>query len=483
VPSRHLRLKPKPPEAADSVDAAVLQGLEAVRRELEVPDAFPTAVEAEAEGCARSPRMPDEDATQIPLVTIDPAASMDLDQAVHVQRRGDGYRVHYAIADVSAYVSPDGAVDQEARRRVQTLYGPDRRTPLHPPMLSEDATSLLPAQTRPALLWEIDLDSAGLQVAASVRRAQVRSRAKLSYEEVQGRLDGGHADETLLLLREVGRMREEAERARGGMTLPTPEQEVVRTNGDWALVNRGTLPIEGWNAQISLLTGMAAAAMMLEGRVGVLRTLPRSDPRDVERLRRMAHALRVDWPDGVSYQDFVRALDPQDPAHAALLSEATTLLRGAGYVAFDGAAPSEANHAAIAAPYAHATAPLRRLVDRFVGETCVALCGAGQVPDWVRAALASLPDIMAEGDRRASAYERACIDVVEAALLASRIGEQFRGVIVDVHDSKPYGVVQVEDPAANGRVNGENLPLGVDVLVRLVEASVAARRVTFEIVR
>ena len=86
---------------------------------------------------------------------------MDLDQALHIERRGRGYRVHYAIADVAAFVPADGPVDLEAHRRGETLYGADHRTPLHPTVLSEGAASLLPEQVRPAVLWTIDLDATG----------------------------------------------------------------------------------------------------------------------------------------------------------------------------------------------------------------------------------------------------------------------------------------------------------------------------------
>ncbi len=480
VPSRYLRLKPKAPTAADDVDARVLEGLVAVRATLDVPDEFNADVTAEAEAAGRGPRMPDLDKTQIPFVTIDPPESMDLDQAVHIARRGDGYRVTYAIADVAAYVAPGGAIDREAWSRVFTLYGPDERTPLHPLSLSEDAASLLPDKVRPALLWEIDLDSAGAQESVNVRRALVRSRAKLSYEEVQRRLDAGEAAEPLLLLREVGELREQIERERGGMTLPSPEQEVVRTDGHWALVNRGVLPVEEWNAQISLLTGMAAAGLMLDAGVGVVRTLPPADHRDVARLERSARALHVEWPEDLSYQEFVRGLDPTDPAHAALIVDATSLLRGAGYASFDGDPPEAIGHAAIGAPYAHVTAPLRRLVDRYAGEICLAMCDGGTVPDWVRAALPKLPDTMSAGDRRASSYERACLDVVEAALLEPRVGEEFRGVVVDVDPEKPRGTVQLEDPAVRARVVGDGLPLGEELTVRLVKASVRDREVLFE---
>lgn len=468
---------------ADAVDAAVRQGLAEVRVELQVPEAFPPHVVAAARSAAPQPDASRVDATHVPFVTIDPAGSRDLDQAVHVERRGTGYRVHYAIADVAAWVPAGGPVDAEARRRVVTLYAPDERTPLHPPELSEDAASLLPDGDRLALWWQLDLDGDGLLTGTDVRRATVRSRARLTYESVQRALDDGTADDTLLLLREVGRLREQAERDRGGLTLPMPEQEAGREDGHWALTSRRTLPVEGWNAQVSLLTGMAAASLMLDGRIGVLRTLPAADPRDVARLRRTAHALGVPWPDGVGHAEVVSGLDSADPAQAALLTEAATLMRGAAYVAFDGERPASAEHAAIAAPYAHTTAPLRRLVDRFVGETCLALCAGEPVPEWVRAALPDLPARMATGDAHASAYERACLDLVEAALLADRAGEVFDAVVVDVKDDGSSGVVQLHDPAVRARVaadgSGRPVPLGESVRVRLTEVSVDTRTVRF----
>ncbi len=464
---------------AAAVDDDVARGLADLRDELGVPAGFPPDVLAEARAAAGSAPGDLADATDIPFVTIDPPGSRDLDQAVHLERRGSGYRVRYAIADVASWVRPGGAVDTEARRRVVTLYAPDGRTPLHPPELSEGAASLLAGQDVPALLWTVDLDADGTPTAVDVRRSRVRSRAQLTYDEVQRSLDDDTADEPLRLLRDVGRLRQEAERERGGITLPTPEQVVERTDGHWELVSRATLDAEEWNAQISLLTGMSAARIMLDGRVGVLRTLPPSDPRDVARLRRAADALGVTWPDGAGVGDVVRGLDAADPAHAALLTEATTLLRGAAYVAFDGEVPEQPQHAALAAPYAHTTAPLRRLVDRFVGETCVALVAGRDVPDWVRSALPDLPALMAGGDRRANEYERGCLDLVEAVLLTGRVGDVFDGVVVDAHDDRTTGVVQLRAPVVRGKVDGADLPVGRHVQVRLVEASAAHRRVRF----
>ena len=462
--------------------AAVLErqplDLDALRAEVGAPGPFSAASLAEADAAARSPRLPDVDRTDLPLVTIDPVGSTDLDQAVHVARTSSGYRVSYAIADVGAFVVPGGALDAEVEQRGVTLYAPDRRVPLHPPVLGEQAASLLPDGPRPSLLWQLDLDADGELVATDVRRALVRSRAQLDYEGVQRELDAGTAAEALQLLREVGRLRSERARARGAVDLPTPEQEVVVDDaGRPSLALRAPLPVEGWNAQISLLTGAAAAQLMLGAEVGLLRTLPPAPDEDVAALRRSALALGIAWPEGASYGAVVSALDPADPPSAALLVLATRLLRGAGYTAFDGAPPEQALHSGVALPYAHCTAPLRRLADRHVGEVCLAVAAGEAVPDWARAALPRLPELMTAATRRASALERAVVDAAEALVLEPRVGERFGAVVVEAGAS--YGVVQVREPAVRGRCEGADLPLGERVQVELVTADPARRTVLF----
>jgi exoribonuclease R len=471
MPRRQLHLA----DHADRLEAA----LDALHVELEVPSSFPAEVRAEAAQAATAASGQAQDHTDIPFVTIDPPTSMDLDQAVHLSRDGTGYLVRYAIADVAAFVAPGGAVDQEAHRRGVTFYGPDRRAPLHPIELSEGAASLLPDVDHPALVWELRLDSSGSLTSTSLGRARVRSRAKLSYEAVQRDLDAGTAGEMLSLLPEVGRLRQEHERARGGVSLPVPQQEIVADDGRYRLEYESPLQVEGWNAQLSLLTGMAAAAMMREGGVGIFRTLPQARPSDLARLRRTAKALHIDWPDEVSYAELIRSLDPAPGPHAAFLNQAATLFRGAGYDAFDGGVPSSAGHAAIAAEYAHVTAPLRRLVDRYGLEVCVSLAQGGKVPDWVRQGLPALPEVMAETGRRAAAYEAACVALVEAAVLTGREDEVFPGVVVDISQRDGRGEVVIEEPAVRGRVNGEDLPLGEEVSVRLVEASIETRKIAF----
>jgi exoribonuclease R len=205
----------------------------------------------------------------------------------------------------------------------------------------------------------------------------------------------------------------------------------------------------------------------------VLRTQPRPSERAFARLRHQVRALRADWPAETSYADFVRRLDPSVPAQAALLDAAAEVGHGAEYTAFDGAPPPEPEHFAIAAPYAHATAPLRRVQDRYVSECCLAACAGKSPPDWVRAALPALPKAMEAGARRANAVERGVVDLVEAVLLSGREGERFDAVVIDDQ------LVQVADPPVRANLTDGCPPPGSEVRVRLARADPATRTVKF----
>ncbi|MDO9378980.1 MAG: RNB domain-containing ribonuclease [Nocardioidaceae bacterium] len=474
----------RPLTVAPDSAAAVAAQLDALEAELEVTAEFPPDVLAEAQESAASPQLPERDLTDLPFVTIDPPGARDLDQAMHLERAGDGYRVYYAIADVGSFVRPGGLVDAEAHRRGQTLYGPSRRIPLHPPVLSEDAASLLADQERPALVWQVDLSPTGEGRGAEVFRARVRSRAQHDYASVQAAVDAGTADPVFALLQEIGELRQRYERVRGGVSLPLPDQEIVADDGRLRVEYRTNLPVEGWNEQISLLVGMAAAHLMLYAQVGLLRTLPPAEPRAVSRLHRTADALGIAWPAEMAYPEFVRTLDPDSPRDVAMLDACTSLLRGAGYVAFVDAVPDQPEHAAIASEYAHATAPLRRLADRYVGETCLAICAGTPVPAWVRDALDGLPATMQASERLAHRYEREVVDLVEAGMLAGRVGEDFDAVVVEADAKQPMrGTAMILDPAVEAAVSSEHdLPVGTRVRVRLTEADVDARRVRFSLV-
>lgn len=475
-----------PPEAATGeivVGTGLAARFDEIRAELDVPEEFPPEVLAEAEQVAASPvDLPGDDLTEVPFLTIDPPGSMDLDQAMHLERDGDGYRVRYAIAYLPAFVTPGGAIDTESWERGQTIYAPDRRTPLHPPQVSEGPASLLPDQDTPAYVWDLRLDARGEVTQTGLAPAMVRSRDRLDYAGVQQAVDGGTDDERLLLLKEVGELRIALERERGGATLPMPEQEVdVREDGSYELRLRPLLPAEDWNAQISLMTGMAAAQLMLDAKVGILRTMPDPEQQVLEGFRRVVSGLGVDWPQEQSYGDFLRGLDGEDPTHLAIIHEATGLFRGAGYTAFDGELPQQQEQSAIGAAYAHVTAPLRRLVDRYGLAVCAAVAAGEELPAWAREALPRLPEVMSTSDRRAGGVERATTDAVECAALADEVGSEHDAVVVDVPegDRGRLEVALTGKPVlAEAEGTGE---LGARVRVRVEEADIASSRLRLRI--
>ncbi len=456
-----------------------------VRRELEVPASFPPEVLAEAAAAAAaSPRPDATDATDLPLVTIDPPGSMDLDQAMHVERLGPGYRVYYAIADVAAFVSPGRRVDAEAHVRGVTLYSPDQRTPLHPPVLGEGAASLLPDRDRPAVLWTIDLDADGeRRSAVDVRRDRRPSRARLDYAEVQRRSTrAARAPEPL---RAAARGRPAARRQLRAATaarisLPVPEQEVdaaagggYRLNVPRAAARRGLERADLPAHRHGRRRDHARSAG-----IGVLRTLPPPDEgavaiaaaqRGRPRRRRGRRRCR--------YQDFcARAVDPACRRTRRCSNTATSLLRGAGYTAFDGAR-ARAGRCTVRSPPRTRTRP-RRCAGSSTGTSARSAsrsCAGREVPAWVRTALPLLPAVMATADRRAHALERAMRRRWSRRWCwRRRSGETFAAVVVGRRPARS-GTVQLADPAVRARCDGRRLPLGERIDVRLVEADPVTR--------
>ncbi|WP_457962985.1 RNB domain-containing ribonuclease [Arthrobacter sp. D1-29] len=500
----HHRLAPNVHELTN----ALAEALSALRTELELPGPYPEEAVRDAEAAVAALELPAVDLTDVEFLTVDPESSTDLDQALFIERAGDGYRVLYAIADVPAFVIPGGPLDAETRRRGQTFYAPDGRIPLHPEIISEQAGSLLAGQLCAAFVWDFELDDAANVVSVGLRRARMRSRAKLSYKGAQAEIDAGTASPVLRLLKEVGLKRVELERMRGGASLNMPEQEIVQLpDGGYRIAAAPQLPVEDWNAQISLMTGMAAAALMLEGKVGILRTMAAPDERSLNHFKLQTEALGRPWDGEITYGEFLRTLDPMEPRQLAILHSAGMLFRGASYTAFDGNVPEDAIQAAIGAAYAHTTAPLRRLIDRFVLVICEALSNGRPVPDWAREALPSLPVIMAGSDQLASRMERMALDTVEAALLVNHVGQEFDAIVIS--GSKPRngndrngndsagngngrngngkngngasGIIQIAEPAVTARCGGD-LESGTKVRVRLISSDIASREVHFELV-
>ena len=454
-------------------DGSLSRGLDALRRSFDVPTEFPAAVSAEAEAVTSSGSSADLvdriDRTDVDFVTLDPVGSTDLDQAFALESSGADLILRYAIADVGSFVRPGGAIDAEAWRRGVTLYLPDGRAGLHPPQLAEGSASLLAGVERRAVVFVVRVGSEGAVHLDGVERAVVRSRAQLAYSTVDtGDLPAGFGD--------LARRIEASEAERGADRIDMPEQEVVRRDGAFMLRFRPRRAVERQGAAMSLATNMAVADALFAAGTGLFRTMPAVDDRGVRRLRHTARAFGLDWPSEVPLDRFEPTLDPDDVRTAAFQLAVRRASGKASYEPFRaGVVPW---HAAVAATYTHATAPLRRLVDRFVVEAAVAVAAGRPVEPWLADGFESLPAVMDSATGRASQIDRAALDLAEAVVLSGREGELFDAVVTDEDDR---GVrIQVCEPAIVARVDARRVDPGDEVRVRLVGVDVAERRVEFE---
>lgn len=449
---------------------ALGSGLAAIRRQFDVPAGFPAEVEAAARDAASRAADGHVDRTDLPFVTLDPAGSRDLDQAFHLSTEGDDVVLHYAIADVGWFVAHGDALDAEAWRRGTTQYLPDGRAPLYPAAVSEGAASLLPDGPRPAVVFRVRLGDGADPVLDGVERAMVRSRAQLAYESVTD------ADLPAGLAEFARRMADRDER-HGATRVDPPEQEVRRIDGDgrYELAYRPRRDVEDQNATLSLATNLAVGAALLGAGTGLYRVMPPPDDRAVRRLRHTARALGVEWGDGESLRELERRLDPTVPADAALMLAVRRAGGGASYAPFEhGVVPW---HAAIAGTYVHATAPLRRLADRYVVEAALAVAAGREVPEAVAVAFAELPPVMARAANAAGQIDRAVVDLAEAVVLHDRVGRTFRAVVTDEDERGPR--IQLCDVPVVARVQARGVQPGDEVRVKLVAADPAARRVEF----
>jgi exoribonuclease R len=447
------------------------KGLDKIRVDSGIPDSFPDEVLQAAHDAASKPIGGDRvDRTDRRFVTLDPESSVDLDQAFAIEVADDDIILHYAIADVGAFVQPGDPLDLEAFERAVTVYLPDRRATLYPPVLSEGAASLLPDVDRPAVVFTVRVASDGVTSLDGVERAVVRNQAKLAYDAVD-------PDDLPHGFEELHRRIQLAEDARGAPRVEFPEQEIDRLDGGgYVLRFRPRLDSEEQNAALSLATNLAVAEALYAAGTGLFRVMPEVDERRFRRLRHSARAFGLDWPQDVPLAAFERSLPRSDPRTSAFLIAVRRAAGGAGYAPFD---PDQRPwHSAVAATYAQATAPLRRLQDRYVIEAALSVANGRPVPDGILAGFERLPRAMSQGDQRANRAEREALNLAEAVVLSGREGEIFEAVVVDEGD---WGVeVQISDPAVLVRTSARRVDPGDDLRVRLVSADPDQRQIEFE---
>jgi len=451
-------------------EGALSSGLGDIRIQFAVPRTFPTSVMMQADRAAVRPVLGHADWTGRCFATLDPQASTDLDQAFAIERSGGDLVLHYAIADVAWFVCPGEALDLEAWRRGTTIYMPDGKASLYPSRLSEGAASLLPGVERPSIVFSVRVDPSGKSSLDGAVKAMIRSRAKLAYETV--RPADLSADFT-----ELSRRIEQAEDDRGAARVDAPQQElVVGTDGRFTLGFRPQREAELQNASLSLAANLAIADALLAHRTGLFRVMPEPDEHAVKRLRHSAKALGLMWKKDMPLKEFVSGLDRANPRDAAFMTAVRRAGPRAAYAPYQpGIVPW---HSAMAATYAHATAPLRRLADRYVIEAAVLVANGQAVPEDLGEIFQRLPAIMARAEEKAGQIDRATLNLAEAVVLEGREGSRFNAVITDLDERGAR--IQLSDPVVIARVDGKGAMPGDTILVELASADVAHRQVTFK---
>ena len=459
---------------AEQAQEALANGFAAIAEQYKIPSSFPTAV-VEAANNAASDLVAGKpiwlenrrDVTHIPLVTLDPASSTDLDQAFAIERDGDDLVLSYALADVSAFVPSGSEIEKEAWLRGVTIYGLSNKVPLYPTVLSQGAASLLPDGPRPAVLVVVSISPTGKVRLRSIDRVVCASRAKLAYDTID--------------LSSIPHVVDFAKRmcadeiARGAVRVEFPKQEIVvdeSAPGGVRLVLSARVESESVNSTLSLAVNMAIGSLFQDSHMGLFRVMDEPEPRAIELLRRAAHALGIAWSENESLRDLQRRMDPENFTHQQFLLDARRAGGRARYAVFNCEKPPW--HSAIAAVYAHATAPMRRLADRYVLDLAYSLANGQSVPKSQTDQLAELPTVMERCENRASNVDRAVIDLLEAVSLQHRVGEILIGEVVDAAN----GIVQTRDPAIRARtMHLPKVENGASVRVRIDVADPSTRNV------
>ena len=474
-----------------------------------IPHAWPDDVLTEAD---RLPLEVREDAgdrhdlRELPLVTIDGADAEDFDDAVHCASRPGGWKLTVAIADVSHYVAPGSALDREACTRGTSVYFPGRVVPMLPERLSNGLCSLNPEVDRLCLACELHVDRRGRVARAYFRDAVMRSRARLTYEEVEAAVFGGSVKARRRLgglvphleaLREVYGALRETRRRRGAIDLEIGEPRIVLArDGEVSHIDPAPrLASHQLIEECMLAANVAAARRLARSRVPFLyRVHP---PPDEEGLRELASFL------GRAGIDFDPGDEPRPAAFAAAAERAAKrpdteilhmqLLRAMAKAVYQ---PGNIGHFGLALErYTHFTSPIRRYPDLLVHRALRGSTGC------TREEMTALGQRTSAAERRAEEAARDAVSRLVCQYIRTRAGEVFSGMITGVASFGVFvrlgglqvdGLVPVQsldgdwyrfDRAGRfleGEATGRRLTLGDEMKVRVVGAEPDARRIHLE---
>jgi len=430
-----------------------------VREQIEEqhPDAAVREAEAMAARLRRASGEKRRDLRDVPLPTIDPDDARDHDDAVWVDKTADGYRAYIAIADVSEYVQPGSALDDEALQRGCTIYLPDRAIPMLPAALAADLCSLLPEQERLTLCVIVELDQDATVTRFEIVEGLMRSHAMLTYGGVAKTLGFTENGPTstqaealkkgLRVLDELSRKLRKRRMQRGALDLDLPEARVVldpKTGAPTDVVRRAQDPgvkrAYSMIEELMLLANETVARFLGQKKSpGVYRIHGKPDEQKLERLGIVARKLGVEVdleslrePLGVSRW---LARIQKHPRRAVL---EMLLLRSLKQAVYD---TNNVGHFGLASEaYVHFTSPIRRYPDVEVHRAVKHLIRGGK-PDTSEPALEALASAATRAstrERAAMDVEREVVDLYRTLLMRDRLGETLEGTVTALVGSGVY---------------------------------------------
>lgn len=406
------------------------------------------------------------DLRELPIITIDPADARDLDDAISLVDNPDGTMtlgVH--IADVSEYVKPGSALDQEAYRRGTSIYFPDRVIPMLPTQLSNGVCSLNPNEPRLTLSVMMTLDQNYNMVGYDIQKTLIQTRTRFSYDEVQEILDGNvnHAfRDTLLKMAAITQKVEHDRQTRGEITFNVPEPKIV-------LDEKGQIA-SVYSRPHKLSHRIIETFMIMANEVVaehcnklklpfVYRIHERPDPikviRFINTLKPFNIKHQIDFEDvnGHQYQNMLDQI--QDENIKIIVS--SLALRSMQKAKYD---PNCVGHFALGATYyCHFTSPIRRypdlLIHRIIKMHIDGQLNNQQIKQLKPFVLAASQQ-SSQTELDAVAAEREVDDLKCAEYMQAHIGETFAGVVNGITD---FGIfVYIPENTAEGLVRMENLP-------------------------
>jgi len=468
----------RPPTATRNPSGRVLQvlgrledpgvDLKVVMAKYELPDAFPAEVEEEAVSVASEPGEAEirgrTDFRSWTTVTIDPETARDHDDAVAIERAPNGHwRLAVHIADVSHYVRPGTALDQEAYLRGTSVYFPDRVVPMLPHALSSNVCSLLEGKDRLTQSAVLELDAKGHVRKAEFHDGVIRSAARLTYQQVQAIVDGD-ADERRRHAPLVGMLQDMDALAklmrkrryeRGSLDFDLPEPKLVLgASGQMTgIVATERLDSMRLVEEFMLAANEAVAAKLSKaGMPALFRIHEQPDPERVEEFAELVASFGYRVPanlEAIRPQDFQLVLrqiegKPEEKLVSYLLLRTMKLARYH---------EENLGHFGLATEmYAHFTSPIRRYPDLVVHRALRTLRqgqaeGRLQLP----ADLSEMGRHLSEMERRATEAERELVEWKKVRFMTDKLGEVYQGYVTGV---QAFGLfVELEEIYVQGLVH------------------------------